>query len=189
MTGEPTHTASEMAPRAPAIVKYPLRFVVSLLYSIRIKNCSKSIPKEIVPRTPIILIIVWKVKYLLRFAVGYVQPVTQQYGLKSTSAIKIATMKIRTIPFSKGSHHVLAPKRHLSLSAKRMGHQRRTLVSPWRMYCTYCGMPKSTCRAEATSDSEKNQARSLSRRRVTLVWRHQSVTYSVSRKFRRIKFF
>ena len=35
MTGEPTHTASEKAPRTPAIsiivskVKYPLRFVVS----------------------------------------------------------------------------------------------------------------------------------------------------------------
>ena len=26
----------------------------------------------------------------------------------------------------------------------------------------YCSMPKGTCRAEATSNSEKNQARSLS---------------------------
>ena len=49
----------------------------------RIKNCSKSTStihayqkKEIVPRTPIILIIARKVKYPLRF---YVQPVTQQY--------------------------------------------------------------------------------------------------------------
>ena len=41
MTGEPTHTASEMASRAP--------------------------------------IIILKVKYPLRFVVGYVQPVTQQY--------------------------------------------------------------------------------------------------------------
>ena len=49
MTGEPTHTASEMAPRPPIIVwrvKYPLRFIVSYIQPItqhfRIKNCSKS---------------------------------------------------------------------------------------------------------------------------------------------------
>ena len=44
MTGEPTHTTSEMVPRAPAIS-----------------------------------IIVWKVKYPLRFVVSYVQPVTQHF--------------------------------------------------------------------------------------------------------------
>ena len=34
--------------------------------------------KEMEPRTPVILIIVWKVKYSLRFVVCYVQPITQQ---------------------------------------------------------------------------------------------------------------
>jgi len=40
----------------------------------------------------------------------------------------------------------------LPLSAKMKGTQR---VSPWRMHCTYCGMPKGTSRVEATSNSEK----------------------------------
>jgi len=38
---------------------------------------------------------------------------------------------------------------------QRWMEQRRTLVSPWRMHCMYCGMPKGTSRAEATSNSEK----------------------------------
>ena len=37
----------------------------------------------------------------------------------------------------------------------------RTLVSPCRMHYTYCGMPKGTSRAEAMSNSEKNQAHAL----------------------------
>ena len=41
------------------------------------------------------------------------------------------------------------------LSAKMNGTQRRTLVSPWRMHCTYCGMPKGTPRAEAMLNREK----------------------------------
>ena len=51
--------------------------------------------------------------------------------LTSTSAIKIATMKITDdFCYAKGSHHVLSPNRHFSLSAKMNGTQRRTLVSP-----------------------------------------------------------
>jgi len=56
--------------------------------------------------------------------------------------------------------------------------QSRTPVSPWRMHCMYCGMPKSTSRIEATSNSEKNQACSLSLYQVTLVWRRQLVNTS-----------
>ena len=37
------------------------------------------------------------------------------------------------ISLHKGSHHVLPPNWHFSLSAKINGTQRRTLVSPWRM--------------------------------------------------------
>ena len=29
------------------------------------------------------------------------------------------------------------------------------------MHCTYCGMPEGTCRAEAMSNSEKNQTCSI----------------------------
>ena len=51
--------------------------------------------------------------------------------LTSTSAIKIATMKnTDDFRYVKGSHHVLSPNRHFSLSAKMNGTQRRTLVSP-----------------------------------------------------------
>ena len=49
--------------------------------------------------------------------------------------------------------------------------QSRELVSPWKMHFTYCG------HLLGWSDVEqwKNQAYSLSRYRVTLVWRHQAV--------------
>jgi len=47
------------------------------------------------------------------------------------------------------------PNGHLSLSAKMNGTQRRALVSPSRMHCMYCGMPKGTSGAKAMSNSEK----------------------------------
>ena len=50
---------------------------------------------------------------------------------------------------------MLPPNQHFSLSAKMKGTQRRTLVSPRRMHCMYCSMPKNTSQAEATSHSEK----------------------------------
>ena len=102
--------------------------------------------------------------------------------LKSTSVIKAAIMKnmndllyvmqwkpLRAITIST-----------LSLSTKTNGTQRRTLISPWRRHCMYCSMPKGTSWAEALSNSEKNQACSLSRYRVTLVWRHQAGGQAVS---------
>ena len=64
-------------------------------------------------------------------------------------------LKIRMISVTKGSHHVLSPNRHFLLSAKMNGTQRRTLVSPWRMHCTYCGMPKGTSQAEAIVEQWK----------------------------------
>ena len=74
-----------------------------------------------------------------------------------TSVIKVASMKkcrwLRIL-LCKGSHHVLPPNRHFSLSAKMNEAQRRTLVSPWRMHCSCCGMPKGTSRTEATSNRE-----------------------------------
>ena len=44
---------------------------------------------------------------------------------------------------------------HFSLSAKMNKTQRRTLVSPWRMHCTYYSMPKGTSTAEVMLNSEK----------------------------------
>ena len=103
MTGEPTHTASETVPRAPIIVWKSILFCCQLCSTryaaFRIKNCLKAPLQSthMVPRALVISIIVWKVKYLLSFFVGYVQPVYTAVRikncLKSTSASKIATMK------------------------------------------------------------------------------------------------
>ena len=71
--------------------------------------------------------------------------------------------------------HRATVNRHLGLSGKRNGTQRRTKVSPWCVYCTYYGMPKGTSRDEATSNSEKIKSIALvSHYRVTLAWRHQA---------------
>jgi len=76
--------------------------------------------------------------------------------LKSTSVIKVANMKIyRRFLLREGSNHVQPPIQRCSQSAKMNRTQRRTLVRPWRMHCTYCSMPKGTSRAEATLNSEK----------------------------------
>ena len=79
--------------------------------------------------------------------------------LKSTSVLKVATMK-NTDDFSlrKGSHHV---QHQINAFHCQSGTQRRTLVSPWRVRCTYSGTPKGTSRAEATSNSEKIKPVSL----------------------------
>ena len=96
MTGEPTNTASEMVLRTPAIsiialkVKYPLRFVVSYVQPVTQHYKSRTvrkaplqsmhIPKERNGATCSRYINYHlKVKYPLRFVIGYVQPVTQQY--------------------------------------------------------------------------------------------------------------
>ena len=49
---------------------------------------------------------------------------------KSTLAIKVTTMKVRMISVTEGSHHVLQPNRHFSLSGKMNGTQWRRMVSP-----------------------------------------------------------
>ena len=51
--------------------------------------------------------------------------------------------------------HRISMNRHLGLSAKRNGTQRRTKVSSLCIHCTHCGMPKGTSRDEVTSNREK----------------------------------
>ena len=80
---------------------------------------------------------------------------------------------------SKGSHQVLPPNRHLSLSAKINGTQTRRLVSPWRMHCVHCGMPKGTYWAEAMSNSEKIKPVAL----LSYTCLKASVIQTVTRKF------
>ena len=63
------------------------------------------------------------------------------------------------------------------------------MVSPSRMHCTYCGMPKGTSQEEATSNSEKIKPIALAVIESGLSEGiSQSVTYSVSRKFRYINY-
>jgi len=51
-------------------------------------------------------------------------------------------------------YHATNHNQHFLLSTKMNGTWRRRLVSPWRMHCKYCCMPKSTSRAEALFNSE-----------------------------------
>ena len=83
---------------------------------------------------------------------------------KSTSAIKVATMKnIDNFHYGWKSSHATAKLTLFAVS--KDGWDRRTLVSPRRIHCTYYGMPKGNSWAKAV----KNQARSLSCYRVTLI--------------------
>ena len=97
--------------------------------------------------------------------------------LKSTSVLKVGTMQ-NTDDFliCKGSHHVQPPNLHFSLLAKMNGTQSRTLKNALHV------LQYAKRHLSGWSDVEqcKNQARSLSRYRVTLVWRHQAVSQSVS---------
>ena len=73
--------------------------------------------------------------------------------MKSTSAIKIATMK-NTDNF----HYEGKPSRakaKLTLFVVNKRTQRGTLVSPSRMHCIYCCMPKGTSQAKAMSNGKK----------------------------------
>ena len=80
--------------------------------------------------------------------------------------------------------------RHIDtlLSAKINGRQRKTLVSQLRMHCTYCGMPKGTCQAETTSNSEKIKPVALAVIELCLSEGiSQSVTYLLSQSENSLK--
>jgi len=72
--------------------------------------------KEIEPNTPVILIIIWKVKYPRNFIASYVQSVIQQYESKTAwkEPQQSSLMKLRMISITKRNHHV--PTTFLSLS-------------------------------------------------------------------------
>ena len=83
---------------------------------------------KMVPCAPAISIVVWKVRHPLCFVVGCVQPITQQYELRTVQKAPLQSKqllwKIRTISVTKGSYYVLSQNRHFSLSAKMNGTQR-----------------------------------------------------------------
>ena len=105
------------------------------------------------------------------------------YSIMNQELFEVTTMKIQTIS---ESHHVLLPNRRLSLSAKMNGTQRRTLVrKSMKMHCTYCGMPKGTCPAEATSNSKKSKPVALA---IIELHLSEGIGQSVTRKFHLIIF-
>jgi len=55
----------------------------------------------------------------------------------------------------KENHYVPTTKLTLFAVGKMNDTQRRTLVSPLRMACVHCSMPKGTSQAEATSNGKK----------------------------------
>jgi len=79
----------------------------------------------------------------------------------------------KQFPLQNGSHQV--PTTKLTSFTVRKGEW-NALVNPRRMDCMYSSMVKGTSWAE----QQKNQARSLSHCQVTLFWRHQAVSQSIS---------
>jgi len=125
---------------------------------------------------PIYILIVWKEDTSLPAVLNPLCSSTnQQLFKKNFCTIKLATMKI-TDDF----HYEWKPSHayHTFWGVKMNGTQRKALVCPLRMYCMYNGVAKGTSQAEATLNSEKYQACSLSHCWVTQVWRHQAVSYS-----------
>ena len=89
--------------------------------------------EKMAPRTPVVnYCLKSEIPIMLRcqlYSTHYAALQIKNYS-KSTSAVKVATMKIWTISVMNGSHHVLPSNRHLSPSAMMNETQKRTLVSP-----------------------------------------------------------
>ena len=81
--------------------------------------------------------------------------ITNQELFKSTSEIKVATMKkMDGFRYEGKPSCATATSTPFSVS-KDEWDAKETLVSPRRIYFMYCSMPKGMCLAEVTSNSEK----------------------------------
>ena len=78
---------------------------------------------------------------------------------ESTSVIKVATKK-NTDDFRYAMETITWRYNHqidtFCCQQKWIEHKRGTLVSPWRMHCMYCSIPKGTLWAEVMLNSEKS---------------------------------
>ena len=206
MTGEPTHTASEKAPRPPAIsiiiwkVKYPLHFVVSYVQPVTQHFESRAIWKAPLQSTHTKRkkscrmtnhILKSEVSIVLRCrlcSTRYTAVRIKNY-LKSTSAIKIATMKnTDDFRFEGKSSCACAKSTPFPVSKDEWDTKEDTGKS-MKNALYVLQYAKRHLSGQSDVEQWKNQTCSLNHYRVTLVWRHQSVSYSVSRKFRWIIFF
>ena len=121
--------------------------------AVRIKNCLKgtSVIKivwkiRMVPHTPVI---VWNV------SIHYPSLSAMFNLLHSSTNQELFEKHHGWFPLHKESNHMQPPNQQFWLSAQMNGTQKRTLLSPRRMHCTYCSMPKGNSWAEATLNSEK----------------------------------
>ena len=112
-----------------------------------------------------------EVAIILHFKLYYT--VLQQRTVQETWMQKIRSGKHAT---AWGKPYRAIVNRHLALSVKRTGTQRRTKVSPWYMHCTCCGWRKDASQDEAEFEQWKNQAHSLIHWWVMLGWKHQWVS-------------
>jgi len=135
--------------------------------AVQIKNCSKSISviKVAIMKNTVVLhhpVIIWNWSIhspsLSAMFISLHRSMNQELLEKhfcNQGSHYEKYRRFRLFQLCKESHHMQLPNQHFSLSAKMNGTQRRTLVSPWRIHCMYCSMPKGTSQAEATSNSEK----------------------------------
>jgi len=104
--------------------------------------------------------------------------------LKSTYVIKADAMKnVDDFHYAKDAIMCNCQINAVHCEQKMNGTQRRTLVRPWRMHFTYCGMPKGTSWAEATSNSEKIKPIALAQWSLLVSWVFFSVPYSPFKNF------
>ena len=76
--------------------------------------------------------------------------------LKSTSTIKVATMKnMDDFRYEGKPSHTTAKSTLFAVSKDEWDTNEENGKSMKRMHCTYCGMPKGTSRVEVTLNSEK----------------------------------
>jgi len=95
------------------------------------------------------------------------------HSQRSTSVIKVATLKnANDFRYTKKPLHATSKVTLFTVSKDEW----RTLVSLWKMHCTYCGMPKGTSWAEAMLNSENIKSVALA---IIKLWRHQSGSQSV----------
>ena len=198
MTGEPTYTVSEMVPCTPIIVwkvKNPLCFVVSFVQpvmqhfesrTIRKAPLQSSIPKEIVPRAPVI---VWKsvVSITLHCWLCSTRYTAERIKncLKSTSAIKIATMTNTDNFRYEGKPSRAIAKSTLFAVSKDEWNTKEETGKSMKNALYVLQYAKRHLSGWSNVEQWKNQAHSLSRYQVMLVWRNQSVSYSVSQSVTR----
>ena len=163
LTGEPTHSALKVTCTLVILfftwkVKYPLHFsfVKPITQQYESRNpwnyqCNQSshyekherchVPQlyQLLPESEAPIVLLCQL-CSMRYTVVLNQDLFKKHFCNQGSHYE----KYRQFPLYKGSHHMQPPNRHFLLSAKMNRTEKRILVSPRRMHCTYCGIPQGT---------------------------------------------